>query len=58
MAIVILFGIVIAYLDEQVFRDSYVPEDGLLEYFTAVLLFCSGMMSLWRLIAIRGARGS
>lgn len=50
MAVVILLGVILAYLDEQNFRDNYVGEDGVLEYFTAILLFASAMMSLKRLL--------
>lgn len=57
MAVVIVVGVSLAYLNEQIFRDYYVVEDGVLEYFTAFLLFCSAMISLWRLSVVRHSKG-
>lgn len=58
MAVMIVIGVILASVNEQVYRDAYVAEDGVLEYFTAVLLFCSAMLSLWRLVLIRRAKGA
>lgn len=48
--VIVAVGMIISRWDEQVFRDHYVPEDGFLENFTAVMLFAAGAVAVWRLI--------
>lgn len=57
MAAMIVLGVILAYLDEQNFRDNFVGEDGVLEYFTALGLFASAVLSLKRLLKTGFAKG-
>ncbi len=53
LAIVIGLGILVSYYDENIFRSYYVVEDGVLEYFTAITLFITGMICLYKLLTDR-----
>ncbi len=48
VALVLLVGLIIAIIDSEVYEQSYVVEDGLVEYGTAVMLFASSLLCLRR----------
>lgn len=50
LAVMIIAGFAIALLDEGFFRNVYVVEDGLLEYFTALMLFATGIVCFIQLV--------
>ncbi len=49
MVIIVCVGMYFAVTDEDFFQQSYVVEDGFLEYLTAVFLFASAVTCLLRL---------
>ena len=56
MALVIVVGIIWAALDDTSFGAYYVPEDGVLEYFTAILLLATSILSVQRLVTQRSGK--
>jgi hypothetical protein len=50
LAGVVLVGIVLSRVNEAAYRGSYVREDGVLEYFTAIMLFATGVYCIRRLL--------
>lgn len=57
MALMIVVGFFIAANNEDAFRNVYVREDGVLEYFTALTLFAVAVLCLVRLVRDRHAHG-
>jgi hypothetical protein len=50
MSAIIIAGLVIALIDESLFRNIYVVEDGFLEYFTALMLFAVAVVCFTQLV--------
>jgi len=53
LTLVIAGGIFLAWYDESLFRNHYIVEDGVLEYYTAALLFIIGVLLLRRILSDR-----
>lgn len=54
LSAIIAIGFYIAVNDEEYFRNSFVPEDGILETGTAIMLFLAAIILLIRLLRERG----
>lgn len=50
LALVLAIGIAIAAIDEALYVNWFVPEDGVIEYATAGFLLLVSGMSIWRLV--------
>ena len=46
-------GLYFGLTDENFFNSTYAQEDGVVEYGTAIMLFCISMLSLYRLFTIQ-----
>lgn len=57
LACTIAAGIVISRVNEDVFRNIFVVEDGLIEYITSVFLFCAAVLSFYRLFTQASGKG-
>jgi hypothetical protein len=55
LAIVVAIGLMIAAYDEGLYRNTYVVEDGVLEYFTALMLFTVAVICFTRILRDRHA---
>ena len=53
MTIMIAVGLILAAKNEDLFRNLYVVEDGVLEYFTALMLFAVAVVCLMQLLRDR-----
>lgn len=52
----ILVGLVISLMDEEMFEDRYAVEDGLIEWLTVLGFAIGGVVCLRRVFTLRGAR--
>ncbi|MEQ9693849.1 hypothetical protein [Shimia sp. SDUM112013] len=58
MAVVILVGIIWVRVDLDTFKSIYIREDGVLEYFTSIMLFAASVLMISRIARIGFSKGA